>query len=51
MRILIAVLALIAAVVAQGATWPIELDGKKVDAPWYGLSESPDTLAVGDVLY
>jgi len=32
-RIVLAVLALAAAALAQGATWPIELDGRKVDAP------------------
>jgi hypothetical protein len=26
------------------------VDGQKVEAPWYSLSETPDTLAVGDVL-
>lgn len=32
------------------ATWPVTLDGKAVNVPWFSLSETPDELAAGDVL-
>lgn len=53
---LLRVLALVWWLVASGwavaaATWPIEIDGKKVDAPWYSLSDTPEKLVVGDALY
>lgn len=35
----------------MAATWPIELDGKKVDATWYPLSDNPDVISPGDVIH
>ncbi|WP_277558031.1 leucine-rich repeat domain-containing protein [Ereboglobus sp. PH5-10] len=32
------------------ATWPVMVDGKAVNVPWFSLSETPEELAVGDVL-
>ena len=51
LRVLALVCAAVVSVGLCGATWPIEIDGKKVDAPWYALSDTPEKLAVGDALY
>jgi len=29
----------------------VDIDGQQINASWYALSDKPDTLAVGDVLY
>ena len=51
LRVLALVCAAVVGIGLCGATWPIEIDGKKADAPWYALSDSPEKLAVGDALY
>lgn len=51
LRVLALVCAAVVGVGLCGATWPIEIDGMKVDSPWYALSDTPEKLAVGDALY
>ncbi|MFT3830722.1 MAG: hypothetical protein QM691_13545 [Opitutaceae bacterium] len=51
LRVLALVWAAVVGVGLCGATWPVEIDGKKVDAAWYALSDTPERLAVGDALY
>lgn len=51
LRLAFAVIALATSVLTKAATWPIEIDGRQVDAPWFALSDTPDKLAIGDVLY
>lgn len=44
-------LALLILIPLHAATWPIIVDGKRVEAPWVALSNTPERLAVGDALF